>query len=97
MTVVAMLFPTGLAQLAVTVTASGAFPLAGDACREQSGGSGGVTVMPVESVMLPEAAVIWAMPMPTAVAKPPALIEATVGVSEVQATEAVRSWVLSSV
>jgi hypothetical protein len=97
MIVVAMPVPVWPAQVAVTVTASGAFPLAGAACSEQTGASGSVTVRVVEVLTLPEAAVIWATPVPIAVARPPVVIDATEGASEDQVTDAVSSSVLPSV
>jgi hypothetical protein len=56
-----------------------------------------VTVRVIEFVMLPEAAVIWATPVPIAVARPPAVIEATASASVDHVTDAVSSSVLSSV
>ena len=96
MIVPAIAFPDGLEQFAVKETESGTFPDVGDTFSEQIGGSGGMTVMVAEPVMLPEVAVMLATPTPTPVAKPPVLIEATVGVSEDQVTEAVTSCVLKS-
>ena len=84
-----MLAPDWPAQLAVTVTESGAFPLAGEASSEQTGGCGTTTVRAVEFVMLPEAAVIWVTPVAIAVARPPGVIEATESVPEDQVTAAV--------
>ena len=48
-------------------------------------------------VMLPDVAVMFDVPVPTAVARPAALIVATAGVAEFQVADAVRFWVLVSV
>jgi len=97
MVVVAIAFPPGLEQLAVTVTLSGAFPLVGETCSEQAGGRGGVTVRVVELLMFPEAAVICVAPVPIALAKPLPLIEATDDMLEDHETESVKFCLLPSV
>jgi hypothetical protein len=56
-----------------------------------------VTVRTVELLMLPEVAVIVAVPMPTLLASPALLIVAVVSVSDDQLAVLVRFWVLPSV
>ena len=55
-----------------------------------------VTVMVVDPVTLPEAAVMVVVPTPVAVARPPAEIVATVAAEELQVTVVVRFCVLPS-
>ena len=56
----------------------------------------GVTVNPVEPVIVPEVAWMVVLPVATAVASPPALMVATVVLVEVQVTVLVRFCVLPS-
>lgn len=53
----------------------------------------GVTVTLVDPVMLPLAALMVEVPVPTAVTRPPVETVATVASDEVQVAELVRSWV----
>jgi len=56
----------------------------------------GVTLIVVDPLMLPRAALIVLLPVAMLVAKPPTLIVATLFAEEVQATEFVRFCVLPS-
>lgn len=57
----------------------------------------GVTVSAVEPVTVPEVALMFALPVPVPVARPPVFIVATAGVSEPQVAEPVTFCVLPSV
>src|SRR5579863_137333 len=57
----------------------------------------GATVSAVEPVTVPEVALMFALPVPAPVARPPAFIAATVGVSEAQVAEPVTFCELPSV
>ena len=56
-----------------------------------------VTVRVVEPLTLPDVALITELPVPTAVAKPPVVIVATLVVAEFQVALLVKSCVLESV
>ena len=53
--------------------------------------TGGVTVNPVRPVTPPALALIWELPGPAPVARPPALMVATALVDDAQVAEPVRS------
>lgn len=59
--------------------------------------AGGPTVKALDPLTPPDAAVMFAAPMPIPLASPLLLISATDCVSELQVAEAVRSWVVPSV
>jgi len=77
------------------VAPSGIAAAVGDTANDTM--AGGPTVSVVEAVTVPNAAVIVAVPVPALVARPVALITATVADEELHCTVAVTSCLLPSV